>query len=94
MTSILLELLRDTYPLQYIFNVTVIPFQFGESPLQHYNMLLSLPYLQEYSDCALLLENDTVLNKAIQEKEKVITMSTLNSIMSDTLHNCINPNNK
>ncbi|XP_029444108.1 tubulin delta chain-like isoform X3 [Rhinatrema bivittatum] len=45
----LCEAIRDEYPLGYILSVTVAPHQAGESPLQHYNSLLSLSWLQRIS---------------------------------------------
>nr|XP_033787772.1 tubulin delta chain-like isoform X2 [Geotrypetes seraphini] len=42
----LCETIRDEYPLGYILSVTVAPHQTGESPLQNYNSLLSLSWLQ------------------------------------------------
>ena len=39
------------------------PFTAGESPLQHYNALLSLHWLQRYSDAFMLFQNDRVLQQ-------------------------------
>lgn len=50
--------------------------QSGDTPLQYYNTLLSLPYLQEYSDCVLLFQNDTLLTEALKTSNTV-TMATL-----------------
>ncbi|XP_029444106.1 tubulin delta chain-like isoform X2 [Rhinatrema bivittatum] len=59
----LCEAIRDEYPLGYILSVTVAPHQAGESPLQHYNSLLSLSWLQRYADGILLFHNDSVLKR-------------------------------
>ncbi|XP_030052805.1 tubulin delta chain isoform X3 [Microcaecilia unicolor] len=59
----LCEAIRDEYPLGYILSVTVAPHQTGESPLQNYNSLLSLSWLQRYADGVLLFHNDDVLKK-------------------------------
>jgi len=42
----LIETLRDAYPLAYNTAVSVSPHLSGDSPLQHYNSLLSLAALQ------------------------------------------------
>ena len=60
----LLENLRTNYALSYIISVAVAPFSHGETPLQHYNSLLCLSWLQAYSDAVLLFGNDSVLEQA------------------------------
>ena len=42
----LAERIRDTYPLAHVMSVAVSPHSSGDSPLQHYNSLLSLASLQ------------------------------------------------
>lgn len=66
LSSALLESVRDNYPLAYILSIPVAPFSLGDSPLQHYNSLLCLSWLQTYSDAVLLLQNDVVLSQAQQ----------------------------
>ena len=44
--SCLIETLRDAYPLAHVMSVSVLPHSAGDSPLQHYNSLLSLSTLQ------------------------------------------------
>ena len=44
--SHLVERIRDTYPLAHVMSVAVSPHSSGDSPLQHYNSLLSLASLQ------------------------------------------------
>lgn len=44
--SHLVERIRDAYPLAHIMSVVVSPHASGDSPLQHYNSLLSLASLQ------------------------------------------------
>ena len=61
--SALLEALRTDYPLAFIMTATVTPFSQGESPLQHFNSLLSLSWLQSYSDAVLLFGNDSLLQQ-------------------------------
>ncbi|XP_045064257.1 LOW QUALITY PROTEIN: tubulin beta chain-like [Coregonus clupeaformis] len=51
--SKLCEEIRDTFPAGHILTVSVAPHQSGESPLQHYNTLLSLASLQRSADGVL-----------------------------------------
>ena len=44
--SHLVERIRDAYPLAHVMSVAVSPHSSGDSPLQHYNSLLSLASLQ------------------------------------------------
>ncbi|XP_072426217.1 tubulin delta chain-like isoform X1 [Chiloscyllium punctatum] len=59
----LCESIREEFPMGYILSVTVAPHQVGESPLQHYNSLLCLSWLQRYADGVLLFHNDDVLRR-------------------------------
>lgn len=43
--SRLCEEIRAEFPVSHILTVSVVPHQSGESPLQHYNTLLSLAAL-------------------------------------------------
>ena len=56
--SRLLEVIKDTYPLAHAVSVAVAPHVSGDSPLQHYNSLLSLASLQRY--VLFLIERDKV----------------------------------
>lgn len=85
-----METIRDAFPIQYIFNVAITPFSSGETPLQYYNSLLSLPYLQEYSDCVLLLHNDMLLKEALKANSTA-SMADINGIVSDILINISRP---
>nr|XP_028605924.1 tubulin delta chain-like [Podarcis muralis] len=64
LSSRLCEAIREEYPLGHILSVSVAPHQAGESPLQHYNALLCLSWLQRYADGVLLFHNDEVLKRA------------------------------
>ncbi|XP_053265399.1 uncharacterized protein LOC128423868 isoform X4 [Podarcis raffonei] len=46
LSSRLCEAIREEYPLGRILSVSVAPHKAGESPLQHYNALLCLSWLQ------------------------------------------------
>lgn len=91
--SKLLEELRNEFGAKkYIFTQSVAPFSSGELPLQHYNNLLCLSHLHEFSDAILLFQNDDVL-ELIEKTMKVsrdrtdlclkstVTVSRLNSLV-------------
>eukprot|EP00164_Ancoracysta_twista_P013081 GFYU01020746.1.p1 GENE.GFYU01020746.1~~GFYU01020746.1.p1 ORF type:complete len:537 (+),score=59.87 GFYU01020746.1:253-1863(+) len=63
--SRLLEIMRDDEPKSPILSTCVAPFQTGDTPLQHYNMLLSLAWVHKYCDAAILFQNEDV-RKVIQ----------------------------
>lgn len=60
--SHLIELMRDSYPCSNILSCAVAPCASGESPLQNYNALLGLHWLQSYADSIILLPNDYYIN--------------------------------
>ncbi|XP_030638671.1 tubulin delta chain-like [Chanos chanos] len=62
--SRLCEEIREEFPLAHILTVSVMAHQSGESPLQHYNTLLSLASLHRSVDCLLLFDNDYALSSA------------------------------
>ncbi|XP_053569698.1 tubulin delta chain-like [Bombina bombina] len=68
----LCEEIRDTYPAGHILSVTVAPHESGDTPLQHYNSLLCLTWLQRYSDGVLLFKNDDVLKRSEALVEKKV----------------------
>ena len=45
--SRVLEAIREDYQLQHVVSGVVAPFSSGDTPLQHYNALLSLTSLQK-----------------------------------------------
>lgn len=90
LTSHLMECLRDEYSLQYILNVSIWPFQSGEAPLQHYNSLLTLPYLQQYSDAAILFHNDVIMSNALKTNSSV-DISMMNDVVGQILLNFTSP---
>ncbi|XP_062847861.1 tubulin delta chain-like [Trichomycterus rosablanca] len=60
--SRLCEEIRDEFAVGHILTVSVVPHHSGESPLQHYNTLLSLASLHRSADGMLLFNNDHVLS--------------------------------
>ncbi|EDO48954.1 predicted protein [Nematostella vectensis] len=67
----LVETLSDAYPLAHVMSVAVSPHVSGESPLQHYNSLLSLAALQRNADGILLFHNDDVLRQVMLQRVKI-----------------------
>lgn len=45
--SHIIEEIRTNYPLNHILSISIVPFATGESPLQNYNSLLTLTWLQK-----------------------------------------------
>ncbi|MEE6467565.1 hypothetical protein FKM82_007304 [Ascaphus truei] len=82
----LCEEIRDTYPAGHILSVAVAPHGTGETPLQHYNSLLCLAWLQRYTDGVLLFQNDEVMRRVAAEK-KALTMSGAQPAVSMTAMN-------
>lgn len=92
--SHLVELIREEYPLAYILSVAVAPFHTGETPLQHYNSLLCLSWLQKYTDGILLFSNDDVLSTlqrndakltSFKPSSKTISFGDLNDYIANTV---------
>jgi len=62
--SLLHQALRDEYPMNYILSCVIAPHDSGESPLQDYNISLSLSSLHDNTDGVLIFKNDEVLWKS------------------------------
>ncbi|VDI58631.1 Hypothetical predicted protein [Mytilus galloprovincialis] len=56
----------------------------GESPLQNYNALLTLSYLQRNTDCVVLTYNDDVLGK-LQRKMESVSFDAMNTSIVSSL---------
>ncbi len=80
--SSLVECLRDEYPLAYLLSVLVAPFEHGETPLQHYNSLFCLSWVQRYCDAALLFRNDSVLEQTLKQGQAMARQQKLNHNIS------------
>ncbi|EDV26875.1 uncharacterized protein TRIADDRAFT_54235 [Trichoplax adhaerens] len=90
------EAIREEYPINYILSVGVSPHRSGESPLQCYNSMLSLSYLQNYSDGIILYENDDVINRIMSlrsksESSKAVSLEAMNSYIARSLAGIISP---
>lgn len=86
--SHMVEQLREEYPLAYILSLAVAPFHTGETPLQHYNSLLCLLWLQRYTDGIFLFSNDNVLTslqKISKSPSKAISFNDLNHYIANTI---------
>lgn len=62
--SLLHQMLRDEYPMNYILSCVVAPYDSGESPLQDYNISLCLSTVHDTTDGILLFKNDEILLKS------------------------------
>ncbi|CAI9737073.1 tubulin delta chain-like [Octopus vulgaris] len=68
--SLVVEHLREAYPTSYILSCAIAPFASGESPLQHYNSMLSLSWLHRFADGIVMLPNDAFHQTSLQENGK------------------------
>ena len=59
--SRLLQSLRTEYPKACLLDVAVTPFRAGDTPLQHFNALMTLSHLHEFADAVLMFSNEDVL---------------------------------
>ncbi|XP_052080568.1 tubulin delta chain-like [Mytilus californianus] len=82
--SRLCEAMREEYPMNHLISCTVAPCLTGESPLQNYNALLTLSYLQRNTDCVVLTYNDDVLGK-LQRKMESVSFDAMNSSIASAL---------
>lgn len=84
-----LENMRDEYPSTNLTAVVVYPASSGESPLQHYNCLLSTSYLQEYADNVVYFQNDKInkyLTRIItSQTQKIININNINEYIASLL---------
>nr|XP_005990788.1 PREDICTED: tubulin delta chain-like [Latimeria chalumnae] len=98
----LCETIREEFPLGHILSVTVAPHHMGESPLQHFNSLLCLSWLQRYADGVLLFHNDDVLRRmvamsgrktadAMSGHSSQISLSAMNSHIASCLAGLMYP---
>ncbi|XP_060557978.1 tubulin delta chain-like [Ruditapes philippinarum] len=84
--SRLAEILRDRYPMHHLMSCVFAPHASGESPLQHYNSLLTLATLQRTTDCVILTHNDDVLHRVQKKKgQEAVSYSHLNEAIASHL---------
>ncbi|KAL3855216.1 hypothetical protein ACJMK2_014436 [Sinanodonta woodiana] len=90
--SRLCEALRDEYQLGHLMSCAFVPHASGESPLQHYNSLLTLSHLQRFCDCIVLTHNDDVLNLVEKKKgSERVSFSHLNEHIAASLGGILLP---
>ncbi|KAI0217837.1 Tubulin delta chain [Lamellibrachia satsuma] len=89
--SHLCQLIRDEYPLHHMLNCAVTPHNHGESPLQHYNSLLCLAWLQRHSDGVVLFHNDEVLSLQESRRRKKCDVHHINRHIAECLCNLFLP---
>jgi len=70
LSSLLLQMLRDEYPMNYILSCIIAPYDSGESPLQDYNSSLCLSSVHDNTDGIILFKNDEVMLKAKRRKQE------------------------
>ncbi|XP_067948056.1 tubulin delta chain-like isoform X2 [Watersipora subatra] len=80
--SRLLETLRNEFRLEHIISCVVAPFTSGDTPLQHYNALLSLTSLQKFSDAVLLFRNDMVSRHCSEGQQAAVSFAQMNLYMA------------
>ncbi|XP_064646130.1 tubulin delta chain-like [Lineus longissimus] len=86
--SHLAEVIRDEYPMNYLLSGVVAPYKSGESPLQHYNTLLTTAHLQRYSDGIILFQNDEVLYQ-LSKKSRDGGVGISFSKMNEQIASCL-----
>ena len=62
--SLLHQMLREAYPMNYILSCAIAPYDGGETPLQDYNTSLCLSAVHENTDGILFFKNDEALLKS------------------------------
>jgi hypothetical protein len=70
--------IRNRYPAMYILSICVAPYRHGDTPLQHYNTLLSMAHIQKYTDGVILFQNDDILRSLNRDFETSSTNRRLN----------------
>lgn len=83
--SRLCEEMRDYYPLAHLMSCAFAPCISGESPLQHYNSLLTLSKLQRNSDCIILTHNDDVLQNLEKKAKGSVSFDNMNTSIAASL---------
>ena len=98
--SLLLERLRSEYPHHFLATASILPFQRGETPLQHYNTALCLARLHDHADAALLFHNDTtldLLSHLVHQQQRggkgaaPLPFAVLNSYLADCIADVLAP---
>lgn len=87
--SRLLEEVRDLYPKIPLLVAPVLPISSGENPMQCYNVVLALSWLQDLADGVVLYENDALMALAEAEsadaQHETTSLASMNSIIARDL---------
>lgn len=103
----IIETLRDEHPCRNILSCAVLPCASGESSLQNYNSLLALSWLQNFTDAALLLLNDSLISRLSHKLQnnshtdtddrrpttKPVTFKSMNQLAANQLYGAFGPTN-
>lgn len=90
--SRLAESLRDLYgSKKYLFTCSIAPFKNGELPLQHYNNLLCMSHLHDFSDVIMLFQNDDIYQMIerlrFKDNEKHVANNTITNNNVSSVNN-------
>ncbi len=90
--------IKEEYPKKALFSAAVAPFSAGETALQHYNALLTLGWMNEFSDIIALYQNDQIMNIAQRQYALLnqnaagqISMHHINDYISNSLADLLLP---
>ncbi|KAJ3226805.1 hypothetical protein HK099_004074 [Clydaea vesicula] len=87
--SRLVQELRNNYPKN------ISPFITGETTLQHYNTVLTLGWMQKYSDSIILFQNEKIFNKLSKRnkfnKPNQIDLQNINLHIKSSIENLFKP---
>ncbi|CAJ1342281.1 unnamed protein product [Effrenium voratum] len=86
--SRLAEEVHDLYPKAPLLVTPVLPISSGENPMQCYNVMLALLWLQESADGIILYENDSLM--AMAEAEATAQQSSGSQALQGTSLACMN----
>jgi hypothetical protein len=96
--SRLVEYIRDVYGWKkYLYSYSIAPFRNGELPLQHYNNLLCMSHLQDFTDLITLFKNDDIyqliekFNQKTGSTDSNVTLNEINSYIIQTIISTIYP---
>ena len=91
--SRILEIIRDEYPMNHIATASVAPRTAGDSPMQSYNTVMSLSFLQAYADAVIIFSNQEMLDAASKsvKGEGGATLSDANDLIARHLMGALWP---
>eukprot|EP00794_Sanderia_malayensis_P017682 gene17682-19447_t len=86
--SAIVESLKEEFPSRHVTSITNGPFASGESPLQHYNALLTLAWLQRFADSVMLFHNDDLMHEVMRSSRVSAPGRQSNKISLDEMNEC------